>query len=421
MKPEQLNILKNIDKPALFIYLVLVFIGLANIYATEVDDAYKNILDFSQSYGKQILFIAAAFLTAAIILSIDIKFFTAFGYIIYIFFLLVLIAVLFFGTEVKATKAWFHIGNFAIQPSEFAKFATALALTKYISSLKGKTIRFGNKIKPFIIIAIPAILVMLQNDTGTTLVFSAFFLVLYREGYISGIILAFAAMAVLLFILTLLINEFIIIAGIAGLVILISVIIRKRKAEVLQLIVLGILLSVYVYSVDYVFENVLQHHQKERITILINDEVDMKGPGYNLNQSKIAIGSGGFLGQGFLQGTQTKFNFVPEQSTDFIFSTIGEEWGFVGSTVVILLFLIFITRIVLLAEKQRSAFSRIFGYCVASVLFFHFAVNTGMTIGLVPVIGIPLPFISYGGSSMIGFTILLFIFLKLDTKRLERF
>ncbi len=421
MRTQKLNIFKDIDKPILFIYLALVFIGLANIYASEVDDMSKSLFNLSQSYGKQTLFIAAAFLTATIILSIDIKVFSSFGYVIYGFFLVVLIAVLIFGTEVKATKAWFHIGSFAIQPSEFAKFATALALAKYLSSFKGKSIRFKNKIKPFIIIAIPVLLVMLQNDTGTALVFSAFVLVLYREGYISGILLAFAAIAMILFVLTLLFNEFHIIAVIAAITLTISLIIRKRKPLVLQTIGLGLVLAFYVYSVDYVFENVLQHHQKERITVLISDEIDMKGSGYNLNQSKIAIGSGGFSGKGFLQGTQTKFNFVPEQSTDFIFSTIGEEWGFIGCVTVIALFLIFISRIVLLAEKQKSSFSRILGYSLASVIFFHFAVNIGMTIGLVPVIGIPLPFISYGGSSMIAFTIMLFMFLKLDTNRFERF
>ncbi len=421
MRTQKFNIFKNVDKPILFIYLALVFIGLANIYASEVDDISKSIFDFSQSYGKQILFIAAAFLTAAVILAIDKKVFASFGYVIYGFFLIVLIAVLIFGAEVKATKAWFHIGSFAIQPSEFAKFATALALAKYMSTVKSKTIGFKNKITPFIIIAIPAFLVMLQNDTGTALVFSAFAIALYREGYISGIFLAFAAIAMILFVLTLLVNEFYIIGGIAAITLIISLIIRKRKPEVLQIIGLGIVLAFYVYSVDYVFENVLQHHQKERITVLVSDEVDMKGPGYNLNQSKIAIGSGGIFGQGYLKGTQTKFNFVPEQSTDFIFSTIGEEWGFMGCVILILLFIIFITRIVLLAEKQRSAFSRILGYSVASLIFFHFAVNIGMTIGLVPVIGIPLPFISYGGSSMVAFTIMLFMFLKLDTNRLERF
>ena len=421
MRPQQFNIFRNIDKPTLFIYLLLVFIGFVNIYAVEVDETHKSILDFSQNYGKQLLFISVAFLIAAIILTIDVKFFTTFGYLIYGIFLLILVAVLIFGTTVNSTKAWFHIGSFAIQPSEFTKFATALALTKYLSSIKGKTIRFKNRIKPLIIIAIPALLVMMQNDIGTTLVFSTFILVLYREGYFSGIALSFVAIAVFLFVLTLAINEYYIIAGLVGLTLILAIALRKRKADVLQLIGLCILLSVYVYSVDYVFENVLQQHHRERITVLLSDEIDMKGSGYNLNQSKIAIGSGGVWGKGYLQGTQTKFNFIPEQNTDFIFCTIGEEWGFFGSTFVIILYLIFITRIVLIAEKQRSSFSRIFGYCVASVFFFHFAINIGMTIGLAPVIGIPLPFISYGGSSMVGFTILLFIFLKLDTRRLERF
>ncbi len=421
MNPKQFNIFSNIDKPIVFIYLIIVAIGFANIYAAEIDETHKSIFDFSQNYGKQISFIATAFLIGTIIMAIDVKFFLSFGYLIYGICLLALIAVLFFGTTVNATKAWFHIGSLAIQPSEFAKFATALAMAKYLSSVKSKKIRFKNILKPLLIIAIPAALVMLQNDIGTTLVFSVFILALYREGYISGIALFFIALAILLFVLTLLINEYYIIAGIAGLTILVAIIIRKRKADVIQLIGLSIVLSFYVYSVDYVFENVLQQHHRERITVLISDEVDMRGVGYNLNQSKIAIGSGGVWGKGYLQGTQTKFNFVPEQGTDFIFCTIGEEWGFIGSTALIAIFLIFIIRIVLISERQKSSFSRIYGYCVASIFFFHFAVNIGMTVGLAPVIGIPLPFISYGGSSMISFTILLFIFLKLDSKRLERF
>lgn len=421
MKPQQLNILKNVDKPLLYMYIVLVFVGFANIYAAEITETHKSLLDFSQNYGKQLIFAITAFIVAAIILSIDIKLLTTFCYSIYGVLLVVLIGVLFFGTVVNATKAWFHIGGIAIQPSEFAKFATALAIAKYINSVKSRTISFKNRIVPFILIALPAILVFLQKDMGTTLVFSAFIFALYREGYVNGLLLAFIAIAAFLFILTLLFDEFIVITGIGVLTVLISIIIHKRKTELLQLIGISILLAGYVYSVDYVFENVLEHHQKERITVLVSDEIDMRGAGYNLNQSKIAIGSGGFWGKGYLQGTQTKFDFVPEQNTDFIFCTIGEEWGFVGSIVLISLYMIFLIRIILLAENQRSAFSRIYGYCVASVLFFHFAVNIGMTIGLAPVIGIPLPFISYGGSSMIGFTIMLFIFLKLDVKKLERF
>ncbi len=421
MRTEQLNIFKNVDKPILYIYVLLVFISIANLYAVEVTDTEKSLFDFSQSYGKQIFFLMIAFIIAAVILSIDFKLITTFSYPVYIFFIFVLIAVLFFGTEVKATKAWFHIGSFAIQPSEFAKFATALAIASFISSRKIKKYSFKNRIKPFLLLAIPTFLVFLQNDIGTTLVFTSFILVLYREGYVSGYVLTSIAFAALLFVLTLLFDEMFVIAGIIALTIIISGFFYKRKNDILQLIVLCIVFSAYVYSVDYVFENVLQHHHKERITVLISDDVDTRGAGYNLNQSKIAIGSGGLFGKGYLQGTQTKYDFVPEQNTDFIFCTIGEEWGFVGSVILITLFLTLIIRIVLLSENQKSSFTRIYGYSVASILFFHFAINIGMTIGLVPVIGIPLPFISYGGSSLIGFTILLFIFLKLDTKRLERF
>jgi len=269
------------------------------------------------------------------------------------------------------------------------------------------------------IIVVPVSLILLQNDTGTALVFAAFVLVLYREGYISGLLLITGAVAAFLFILTLLVNEFIIIGVIAFIGLILFLRLRNRKREQWQLVGLFVILSVYVYFVDYTFENLLQPHQKARIEVLVSEDVDLQGAGYNLHQSKIAIGSGGFWGKGYLKGTQTKYNFVPEQGTDFIFCTVGEEWGFAGSTVVIGLFVLLLVRLVNLAERQKSSFSRIYGYSVVSVLFIHFAINIGMTMGLVPIIGIPLPFFSYGGSSLWGFTILLFIFLKLDSKRLE--
>jgi rod shape determining protein RodA len=354
-----------------------------------------------------------------VILMFDAKFFPAFAWVIYGGVMIILVGVLFFGSEINASKSWFKIGTFAIQPAEFAKFATSLALARYIVEVKSRSLDLKTRLKPLALIALPMGLIFLQNDTGTALVFSAFVLVLFREGYISGLWLTFGLIAIFLFILTLVVNQYIMIGILAVLTLVGVVIFRKRKRETLQLLGLFAILSVYIFSVDYAFEHFLQPHQQLRIEVLLNEDVDLKGAGYNLNQSKIAIGSGGFWGKGYLKGTQTKFNFVPEQGTDFIFCTIGEEWGFVGSLVLISIYLLFMGRLVVLAERQRSAFSRVFGYSIASILFFHFLINIGMTIGLVPVIGIPLPFFSYGGSSLWGFTLMIFTFLKLDSKRLE--
>ncbi len=418
MRP-QLNIFKNIDKTVLFLFLALVVMGWFNIYAAEVTDARHSIFDFSQNYGKQFFFILTSLVIATAILMLDAKVFPTFSWILYGFFLVMLVGVLFFGTEINATKAWFRFGSLAIQPSEFAKYATALALASYISQVKSRTIDFPTRIKPFIILGVPAFLVFLQKDMGTTLVFASLSLMLFREGYVGFRLLIIGFLAIVLFVLTLIINEFIIIGAMAGITFFTAFIIRRKKTELVQLLALFVLLSGYVYSVDYAYENLLEPHQKLRIEVLIDENADLRGAGYNLHQSKIAIGSGGLWGKGYMQGTQTKFNFVPEQATDFIFCTIGEEWGFLGSIVVIALFLWLLIRLVILAERQRSAFTRVFGYCIASLMFFHFAVNIGMTIGLVPVIGIPLPFLSYGGSSLWGFTLMIFTFLKLDSKRLE--
>jgi len=416
---KQFDFFKNIDKTIVFIFIAMIFMGWFNIFAAEIKEGHQSIFDISQSYGKQLLWIITALMLAAIVLMFDAKFFPAFSWLIYGSVIILLIGVLFFGVEINASKSWFRIGSFQIQPAEFAKYSTALAIARFVSEVKMRSLDLSTRLKPMAIIALPVALIFLQNDTGTALVFAAFVLVLYREGYISGMLLLFGLIAILLFVLTLVINEFIIIGALAIIAIIGAGIFRRRKREMLQLLGLFALLSMYVYSVDYAFENFLQPHQKLRIEVLIDEEVDLRGAGYNLHQSKIAIGSGGFWGKGYLKGTQTKFNFVPEQGTDFIFCTIGEEWGFVGSFTTILLYLLFIGRLIVLAERQRSVFSRVYGYSVASLLFFHFFVNIGMTIGMVPVIGIPLPFFSYGGSSLWGFTVLIFTFLKLDSKRLD--
>ncbi|GAF82691.1 unnamed protein product, partial [marine sediment metagenome] len=366
----------------------------------------------------QLIWIAAAIVLALIILIIDAKFFSTFAYPIYVISIFSLLAVLILGTRIAGSKSWFQIGAFGIQPAEFAKFATSLAIAKYLTTLNINLKKLKTIIKSLLIIGVPAILILLQHDMGSALVYSSFILVLYREG-LSGSILILGVMIMVLFILTLILGKFIFIGILAGIAFLMFFFIKRNRINIYSIIGILILSITFVFSVDYGFENVLQAHQKKRIEVLLGKEADLKGAGYNVNQSKIAIGSGGFSGKGFLKGTQTKYNFVPEQSTDFIFCTVGEEWGFVGSFVVIFLFIALLIRLIKLAERQRSDFSRIYGYGVASILFFHVVVNIGMTIGLTPVIGIPLPFFSYGGSSLWAFTILLFIFLKQDANRLE--
>lgn len=408
----------NIDWITIFLYLVLVLIGWINIYSAIYDESYSNIFDISQRYGKQLIWIIAAIVLAFLILLIDAKLFSAFSYLIYVLSFISLLAVLVIGTKISGSRSWFQLGGFAIQPSEFAKFATALALAKYLSGQNINLRRFGSLFKAGLIIVLPAILILLQPETGTALVFGSLIIVLYREG-LSSRFLVFGFIAIVLFITTLLISKFIVVASVFGILFFFFLKIRKHKRSFIVVFLIFIASTAYIFSVDYAFENILEPHQKKRINVLIGKESDPRGAGYNVNQSKIAIGSGGFFGKGFLNGTQTKFNFVPEQSTDFIFCTVGEEWGLLGSSVVIILFLWLIIRLLILAERQRSKFSRIYGYSVASILFFHFLVNIGMTIGLAPVIGIPLPFLSYGGSSLWAFTIFLFIFVRQDASRLE--
>jgi rod shape determining protein RodA len=328
-----------------------------------------------------------------------------------------LVAVLFFGTDVKGSKSWFRIGEIGIQPAEFAKFCTNLALAKYLSTVNIKISDLRTKIFSGFLILLPMGLILLENETGVALVSASFIFVLYREG-LSGNILLLGVSMIVLFLLSLLISQSTLFATIAAIVVLIFLFMRKSRKNIAMVLLGAGIAAGTVLSVNYAFDK-LEPHQKKRINVFLGKETDKKKAGYNVNQSMIAIGSGGFLGKGYLQGTQTKYDFVPEQSTDFIFCTVGEEWGFVGSTVVIGLFVFLLVRIIIVAERQRSAFSRIYGYGVASVIFFHMVVNIGMTMGLMPVIGIPLPFFSYGGSSLWAFTVLLFIFIKLDAYRLQ--
>jgi rod shape determining protein RodA len=409
---------KNIDKPTFIIYILLVLIGWINIYAAVYDENHQSILDIQRNYGKQLIWIVSAFFIGFMILLIDSKFYSVFSYGIYGITLILLLAVLFFGKYVNGSRSWFEIGSFRLQPAEFAKFATSLAIAKYLSGTSIRMERFSTKLICIGLLGLPMGLILLQGDVGSAVTYVAFIFVLYREG-LSGNVLVFGVLLAVIFILTLLLPKTTLIIGIAIVGTLLIGIVRKNRSAVFTTI-LAIACSItVVIGFNYVFNNVLKQHHRDRINNLVGKDIDLKGAGYNVNQSMIAIGSGGFTGKGFLKGTQTKYDFVPEQSTDFIFCTVGEEYGFIGSVVLIGLFIALLLRIVIIAERQRSSFSRVYGYGVASILFIHLAINIGMTIGLVPVIGIPLPFISYGGSSLWSFTILLFILLKLDSNRMN--
>jgi rod shape determining protein RodA len=414
---NQRSLFFNLDWIIILIYLSLCIIGWFNIHAAVFNPLHPSILDLNTNYGKQFLFIIVAVILGAVILLLDNKFFNAFSPIFYGITLILLVVVLFVGRNVGGNQAWIPIGSFRLQPSEFAKFSTCLLLAKYLSSTNLKMQDIQTMIVSGLILLIPMALIMLQPDTGSALTFTSLIFVLYREG-LSGYFLIIGALCIALFVLTLLFNKFVLI----GILILIAALIiysnKKNRAFITVLGIGAIMSIIFILSVDFAYENILQSHQRNRIDVILGKINDPRGEGYNLNQSKIAIGSGGLWGKGYLQGTQTKYDFVPEQSTDFIFCTVGEEWGFAGSFVVIALYVTLLIRIINLAERQRASFTRIYGYGVASILFFHFFINIGMTIGLVPVIGIPLPFISYGGSSLISFTILLFILLRLDSNRM---
>ena len=410
------NNIQNIDWLTIMLYAVLVILGWINIYAAVYNEEHQNIFDISQRYGKQLLWIGTAAIIGIILMIIDASFYAAFAFPIYILSCIVLILVLFFGTTVSGSKSWFRFGDIGIQPAEFAKFATCLALSKYLSKIDIKMSDFSTKLYSTLILLLPVGLILLENETGGALVFFSLIFVLYREG-LSGNFLLVGVAAAVLFTLSLLIDKMILIGILVGIVCIMFLLVKRNRQNITILLSSLILCSGIVLGTDYAFDK-MEPHQKKRINVFLGKEQDKKSAGYNVNQAKIAIGSGGFTGKGFLHGTQTKYDFVPEQDTDFIFCTVGEEWGFIGSTIVICLFLGLIIRIIFLAERQRSAFSRIYGYGVAAIIFFHLTINIGMNIGLAPVIGIPLPFFSYGGSSLWAFTVLLFIFIRLDSSRL---
>ncbi|MBN2273785.1 MAG: rod shape-determining protein RodA [Bacteroidales bacterium] len=465
-----INIFEEIDWITVGIYFFLVIFGWINIFASNYNEQFHSIFDLRQNYGDQLLWILISFLAVATLFVFDHRFFYFFAYIIYAIAILLLISVVIFGFEVHGAKSWLSIAGFRLQPSEFVKIAVALTIARYLSGYNIKLMTWRSLAIVAGLTGLPVILISLQPDFGTAMVFSCFILVLYREG-LPGWILGITMFTAVIFLMTLLLPEItvliillasgivfagitsqqinhsfysaLIVAGVFGLlkaislllpakpdnylllliasgisaVILVVLILRKKITNALFILFLVFVFIGFTFSVDYVFDKVLKPHQQTRVNILLGKETDIRGVGYNLNQSLIAIGAGGFSGKGFLHGTQTKLDYVPEQSTDFIFCTVGEEWGFIGTFIVVLLFSIMLIRLLFLAERQRSVFARLYGYGVVSILFFHFAINIAMTIGLFPVIGIPLPFFSYGGSSMLAFSLLLFIFIRLDAVR----
>lgn len=464
--------MKGIDKTTVLIFLIMIVMGWFNIYAAVYNDEHKEIFDFTQRYGKQFIWVMATIVLAVFIMIIDSRFYLFFAWVIYAILMFLLLLVLVLGKDINGARSWFEFGPISLQPSEFAKFGTALALASFLNNRRNDLTKLKVIIPAVAIILLPALLTAIQPDLGSTIVFFSFFIVLFREG-MSPFIFVSGLLMVLLFFLTLLFNnlyleialiaiafllvwfstrkwnllltglilmliiggiiyalDFFIIKSLGNETVLVITMLLSgiayayyfysKKAVTLLVIYLFLAGSIlYVNSVDFAYNHMLKPHQRERVEIMLGFKTDTHGTGYNVNQSIISVGSGGFKGKGYLQGTQTKFKFVPAQSTDFIFCTVGEEWGFLGSFVVIGLYVFLLIRLIILAERQRSNFSRIYGYGVASVLFTHFFINIGMAIGLVPVIGIPLPFFSYGGSSLWGFTLLLFIFLRLDAGRTE--
>ncbi|MGB6269642.1 MAG: rod shape-determining protein RodA [Olleya sp.] len=408
----------------IILFFILVGFGWLNILSATYGGETIEYFNLSKLYSKQLIFIGFSLVLIVFILSINGKFYERFSSIIYLASLLLLVGLFIFGKNINGATSWYPIGSFTLQPGEFAKVATALAVAKYVSYLNTDIKKFNDQLKTFAIIIVPALLILLQPDAGSTLVYGAFFFVLYREG-LPHIYLIVGALVIALSVFSL---KF----GITSTILITSILVlsyfftRKKRPSFLQPVIVIILSVVLAFGVKFFYENILPVHQKDRITVWLSLEKDpvklekmKKTVAYNLNESEKAISSGGFKGKGFLEGTRTKGNFVPEQETDYIFSTVGEEWGFIGSFLTVLVFLLLIIRILILSERQKTQFSRMYGYAVGSILFFHFMINIGMVMGLIPTIGIPLPFFSYGGSGLWGFTILVFIFIKLDSNRIN--
>jgi len=421
---RQKNVFERMDWVTVSLFLTLVLMGWINIYAAVYDptkqDGFWDIFSMSLNSGKQLLWISLTSILIFLIMVMEFKVYDTFSYIAYGLGITLLVSVLIFGREVAGSKSWFDVGGIRFQPAEFMKVGVALAVARFISETNKSVDNIKTLIPLIGIIATPAILIILQGDTGSALVFATFFIVYYREGfpqYLTGL----GLLVITMFIVGLLIpNEELIYVFLILAIITVTIYYFIEKTwENRGKLLLGFSLSVIVVLGINKFLEFLKPHQRLRIKAFLDPTLDPQGQGWQVTQSKIAIGSGGTFGRGFLEGTQTKFDFVPDQSTDFIFCTIGEEWGWIGTSMVIILFVCLLIRLILLAERQKSKFSQVYGYCVVAIIFFHFMVNIGMTIGLFPVIGIPLPFFSYGGSSLWSFTILLFIMVKLDAHRMQ--
>ncbi len=420
MRQEQNNIFFGIDWLLVLFFTLLVGFGWINIYAASYTDENIQAFDFSSKYGKQLLWILFSIPLIILILFINAKFYQRFSSIFFIFSLLTLIGLFLFGTEVNGAKSWYRFGSIGIQPSEFAKAFTALALAKLMSDRKYNLSVLKNQLKAFIIIFLPAFLIAL-HDPGSAIIYLAFFFVLNREGLTLAYII-FGALSIVLFIATILVGMKVIISSLFILIttfIIYNIYRNKRflKFNWMKVVAMYLFSSLFIFSADYSYNNILKKHQRDRFEVILGKTSDTKQIGYNTDQSIQTISSGKFWGKGFLEGDKTQGNFVPAQDTDYIFSVVGEEWGFVGSSFVIVLFMALLYRIIYRAEKHANKFGRIYGYGVASILFFHLIVNIGMVIGVLPTVGIPLPFFSYGGSSLWGFTLLLFIFIKLDAQK----
>ncbi len=421
MRIRKTNIFYGIDWILILFYFILIFIGWINIYSATVTDKQISLINFSTEYGKQLIWIGFSFPIILLILMFETKFYENFASIIYLISLISLIGLFILGKNINGATSWYDLGGISIQPSEFVKATTALAIAKLLSDKQFNLKKWNTQIQAFLILLFPAILITLQPDPGSALVYSAFIFVLYREGLpIYYITIGFVA--IFLFIITLYFGYLYVLIGSLLLLFIILLLFnfyRKKALKKGWLKILGIYLAstLFIISVDLVFNKVFEQRHRDRFDILLGKTTDIKSIGYNTNQSVTTIASGGLSGKGFLDGERTQGNFVPEQQTDYIFTTVGEEWGFIGTSLVILIFIFFTLRIIHIAERQKSKFSRVYGYSIAAIFFTHFTINIGMVLGLLPTIGIPLPFFSYGGSALWGFTVLLFIFIRLDANR----
>ena len=412
------SVKNSVDWLSIFLYFLLVIMGWMTIYSASLPIEETSVFDLEQTYGRQMLFIFLSIPLIGILLFLDAKIFERFSLVFYIIGIILLMGLFVFGVTKKGQTNWYQFGGFGFQPSEFVKTGTALLLAKYLSFSQINLKNFQHQALAFVIMGLPILLILMQPDAGSAMIFLSLVFVLYREG-LPGWYLGAGVSAILLFFLALLFNPIYIVIGILILMVIHFFNNKKITRNIFVYLFIFLFSIGFTYSINYVYNTVLEPHQKDRIDVLIGEEVDMKREGYNLNQSMIAIGSGGLTGKGYLEGTQTKGGFVPEQHTDYIFTTVGEEWGFIGSFIVIAIFVSLFLRILYLAENQKTKFSRVYGYCVATYLFTHFFVNIAMLIKLFPTIGVPLPFFSYGGSSLWAFTIMLFIFIKLDANKVN--